>query len=355
MSIKDLALFAFICAIQPATASLTSDLNATAALDLSLPLLNERGTDEGFQVIPRSAELMFHGPVDHLFDGMVSFGGHTEEGEFFFELHEGYVSSSKLFEGSQFKLGKFFLGLGRLNQVHQHDWPFADVPVSHEEFFADEGVSDTGVEYSYLLPTDHFVQLTAGLTSSYCYGHCHDAGNKPNRPLVYIHPTTYFEISDESGLQLGLSYLNREDESSVQTQLFGFDVVLKKRTGKLLRWLVQAEAYFEDTQSPVEDSTGQKIGGYLYAQHGINNEHFVGLRFDAFSDLDQKFLTNNNVQKNLIAGLTSVYTWKPSEFASVRFSAGLHNYFRQSEKTVQDVVSNLQFVYILGSHPAHDF
>lgn len=330
-----------------------SDMNATAALDLSSNLYTTEGAERGFKVDVRSAEFMIYGAIDPLFDGMINFAGHTEAGEFSWGLHEGYVSSSKLIPSSRFKIGKFFLGVGRLNQFHQHDWYFTTAPKSHETFFAAEGVADTGIEYSYLLPTNRFFEVTMGVTNGFCYGHCHGEGTKrPLRPLFYIHPVTFFEFSTQSGLQLGLSYLNRKDHASAETSLAGFDLTYKKREGKWLKWLTQTEAYYQDKKSTERN---RAIGGYHLTQYGLDTQWSVALRLDAYSDFDKKFQTTGERRKDFDYALVPIATWKYSEFSTLRFSYTYDVNTTQGDADIKNHLLQVQFTYILGAHPAHDF
>ena len=101
----------------------------------------------------RSVEASYYAPIDHNFDGFASLAAHYEGGETMFELHELVVSTSKLIPRSTVKVGQFFLGIGRLNRIHQHDWAFTSTPKVNETFFDKEGVFDTGLEYNWILPT----------------------------------------------------------------------------------------------------------------------------------------------------------------------------------------------------------
>ncbi len=333
---------------------LFSDMKATAALDLVSNVYTSNSEERAFGVDVRSAELMFYGPIDHLFDGTINFAGHNEEGEFVFELHEAFVASSKIVPSSRFKVGKFLLGLGRLNQFHQHDWYFTTSPKAHQSFFASEAAADTGIEYSYLLPTSHFFEITVGATSGYCYGHCHGAGKKPPRPLFYIHPVTFFEFSSQSGLQLGLSYLNRRDHTELQTHLAGFDLTFKKRNAKRLTWLTQSEVYCQEQGSDTVQST-KKLGGYHLTQYGFTEQWFIGLRLDAFSELSKKFQSTGGRRKDLDYALVPILSWKPSEFSTLRFSYTYDVDTTQGDSDKKNHLAQIQFSYILGAHPAHDF
>ena len=124
-----------ICLVFPigpaAGASDSGGLKTTVAVDLvgSFPLEEETAavqyqSNESFKL--RSAEFGFYAPIDPRFDGVLSFAAHPEGSQAYGqpEVHEAYVSTNKIVDGMRFKLGQFFLGVGRINQVHQHDWPF---------------------------------------------------------------------------------------------------------------------------------------------------------------------------------------------------------------------------------------
>jgi hypothetical protein len=331
-----------------------SDIKTTASADFVSDVYTSAKEDRAFGVNVRSAEFMLYGPIDHLFDGTLNFAGHTEDGEFNFELHEGFVSSSKLIPSSRLRAGKFFLGVGRLNQFHQHDWNFTTAPKSHETFFAEEGAADTGLEYTYLFPTDRFIEVTLGVTNNRCYGHCHGGGKKPPRPLYYVHPVTFFDFSSQSGLQLGVSYLNRKDDLQVETHLMGVDLTFKQRRGKLLKWLVQTEVYYQDQAGGSSEALKQ-LGGYALTQYGLSESWSSGLRFDAFSELSKKFQTTNGRRKDLDYAIVPILTWKPSEFSTLRFSYTYDVDTTQGDEDRRNHLAQVQFNYILGAHPAHDF
>lgn len=335
------------------------NINLTAAADILAPVSQEDSEENQMQM--RSAEFMLYAPVDHNFDAVLNFAGHDHDGEFTFSLHEGYISSSKIIPQSRFKIGKYFLGIGRLNQFHQHYWPFVTPPKVHREFFspgsetmAAEGAVDTGAEYSWLLPTEHFFEITLGITNGNCYGHCHESGDKPPRPLFYLHPITFFDWGTEKGLQLGLSYLNRKNSIEVETALYGVDVTYKQKEGKFLKWLVQSEIYYQKQTDPTGDFT-EKAGAYIYPQYGFDENLFAGLRFDAFSQLNLKFTSNNASRKNLDYAIVPNLTYKSSEFATFRLEYAHQANTLQGAQETHERIFSAQAIFILGAHPAHDF
>ncbi len=339
--------------------NLLEDVKIAGSVDMIHPFNFDSPSKNTLQV--RSVELMAFGAIDQTFDGWIDFAGHYDEGQFHFELHEAYISSSKIFPGLEFKVGKYFLNLGRLNRFHQHDWVLSMAPKSHREFFVPggedslgaEGVADTGIEASYILPTEHFYQITLGATNGQCYGHCETLGEKPPRPLMYLRPTTMFLGSPQGGLLIGATFLNREDAAKTETQLFGVDATYKKREGKTLKWLVQSEVQYQE-QTPLTEERSQKLGGYIFTQYG-QDQMYYGLRVDGFSHLNKKFSGTTQDQDDLDYGLTAQVEYQNSEFSKFRVSYIHEIDTTESLPDVKDRMVLLQWVYHLGAHPVHDF
>lgn len=330
--------------------SVIDKLNTTAALDLVSDVYTSVQSERAFDVNVRSAELIFESSIDRFFDGTISFAGHTVANQFLFELHEGYVSSSTVIPSSRFKVGKFLLGVGLLNQKHQHDWNFTSSPKVHREFFADEAASDTGVEYSYL-PTEN-VEIKMGATSGYCYGHCHGGGNKAPRPLYYIHPSLSFELSENSKGRLGLNYLTRRDHQQIETHLTGVDFEWSQFNESSVQWLNQTEIYYQE-QAGGSSSSLKQVGAYTLTQYGINDSWFLGLRFDAFSELSKKFQTTGERRKDFDYAIVPLLTWKPSESATLRFSYTFDVDTTQGDSDDYSHLAQLQFNFVMGAHSEH--
>ncbi|QDK39093.1 outer membrane beta-barrel protein [Bdellovibrio sp. NC01] len=338
-------------ALAQSQAPILQNLNFSAAIDAVAPLDLDNSDNNQLEI--RSAEFMLYGAVDPYFDAVINFAAHNEDGEYKAELHEGYIGSTKLFNGFRFKAGTFFLGVGRLNQFHQHDWPFISAPRVQKEFFAEEGIHDTGLEMSYLLPTDSYWDITVGVTNGYQWGE-DSPREKPRVPVHYIHPVTFIDLGANNGLQIGGTYLGRTDSTGLQTQLGGLDFVYKQKEGKFNRWFFQSEIWYQNQNSPDTDRS-EKIGAYIYPEYGFSENWSLGLRMDAFSDLSQNFEGTNDRQKNLDYAFVPTLTFKTSEFATWRV-AYTHEVLNQAQMADQiDRKIELQFIAILGAHPAHAF
>ncbi|QOC22511.1 TonB-dependent receptor [Wenzhouxiangella sp. AB-CW3] len=111
------------------------------------------GIEEGFNL--REAEVTFTGSVDPYFDMMVM-AAISDHG---IELEEAYITTRSLPQGLQVKAGKFFSDVGYINKQHPHDWFFVDQPWFRELIFGEEGLSETGVQLSWLAPFDSYTRF----------------------------------------------------------------------------------------------------------------------------------------------------------------------------------------------------
>jgi hypothetical protein len=221
--------FLFLCLLEImlAVASVaqadSGGLQTSVAVDIVGNAFSREKGSPASKLNVREAELFLYAPIDHLFDGVLGIAAHQEKGAALFEIHEATIGSNKLIPWSRFRVGQYFLGVGKLNSVHRHDWPFTSAPKVHEEFFGKEGVDDTGIEYSVLPPLPVYLDLTIGVTNGWKYGHVHNSGKEPKTPTHYLRLANFVGLPLDGGLQTGLNYLSRKDSESTRTaRLFPF-------------------------------------------------------------------------------------------------------------------------------------
>jgi hypothetical protein len=330
-----------------------SGIQISAAADIVGSANSNNGTQGRDRLDIREGELMIFSPIDHLFDATFSMAAHNENGEKKFEVHEAFIASSRLIPNSHFRIGQFFLGVGRLNQVHRHEWPFISAPKSHIQFFDEEAAMDTGVEYGVLAPTDFYLDLTLGLTNGYTYGHSHSEGNRPQVSTHYARLTTFREELFGGDLQLGLNYLSRTSAEQTKTTLGGLDLVEKWKDNRRLTFLVQSEVWLRSVQAQ-RTSVEETLGGYVYGQYGWNEQWFTGLRADYYSVQTLKDLLGNKVQNADYAFVPAV-TFKPSEFSTFRVAYNHKVSSQNNNTTSTEGLLEFQATFIVGSHPAHSF
>ena len=244
--------------------------------------------------------------------------------------------------------------MAALNQFHQHDWPFITAPFIHQHVFNHaEGALDTGIEYSILLPSSFYLDLTVGATNGFTYGHAHNAGEKPKQPTHYAHLKTFATIGS-FGFQPGVSFLKRKDANKNEMKLIGFNFTGKIRHGKILRWLIESE-FWQRMYTP--SATNEKettFGYYIYPQYGIDSQLSFGLRGDFFTNQNLKTLAGSKVPNHRIA-FVPTFTYKASEFSTVRLAYTWEEHKQNKTTTTHNKIVELQTTYILGAHKAHEF
>lgn len=329
-----------------------SGLKISAAVDIvgSVKTRKDSTGEDRFDV--REAEILLLGPIDHRFDGLLSLAAHRENGVSVAEIHEAFISTSKLIPRSRIKVGQYFLGIGRLNRTHRHEWNFISAPKVHRTFFGQEGVFDTGIEYNYLLPLPFYLDLTVGVTNGHTFGHSHDAGKKPKQPTHYARMSSYHSFFG-AGAQTGLNYLSRTSEDKTKMTLVGLDFIAKWKEASMHNFLLQSEAWLRTVKAPGAESE-QTFGLYLFPQAALSSELFLGILWDYYTNLSLKTFNGTRID-NSEQHLVPTLTYKASEFSTLRlaYSFGLEKHDGKSDRV--DGKVEMQATFILGAHPAHEF
>ena len=323
---------------------------------VAVDLVGEYGTKAGSQAndkfVPRSVEMMFYAPVDHLFDARVSAAAHQEKGQAMFEVHEAYISSDKMVDGVKWRMGQFFLGFGRLNRFHQHEWPFISVPKVQSTFFDNEGLFDSGVEVSYLTPLPFYLDVTAGMSNGYVYGHAHSAGTKPVSPLSWMHLKSFVSLGSLD-FQPGISLVQHTASDGTARSLAGFDLTGKLRKGKVLRFFWQSEMW-QRSYTAAGGSEEISTGAYFYPQYGFDNGITLGMRVDYLTVNSLRDASGKKVV-NSESALVPQLGYRPSEFSNLRLAYRFEQKELQPQAAESNEVVEFQITYMLGAHPAHDF
>lgn len=328
-------------------------LKISAAVDLvgSYKADQKSTAEDSFNV--REAEILLTAPIDQTFNGTLSFAAHREGGETLAEVHEAFISSSKLIPRSNIRVGQFFLGIGRLNRFHRHEWSTIFAPKVHEEFFGEEGALDSGIEYAWLAPLPFYLETTVGVTNGYTYGHSHDAGEKPKKPTHYGRVATYFDMPGNGGAQTALNYLSRTDAFDNTMTLTGLDFAAKWREAGVLNFLLQSEIWHRKL-SPKDAVSEETLGAYVLPQYAFDSQVFFGLLVEYYTVLSLKDAIGNKVENSSL-GFVPTLTYKASEFSTLRLAYDSSTFHRADEKDKIDQKIEFQANFMIGAHPAHDF
>lgn len=106
------------------------------------------GIERGFNLRP--TELVFSATVDPWFDANLMLTVDREGGV---ELEQAYFDTRMLPAGFKLRGGKFFSGIGYLNDKHPHQWDFVDQNLPYRTLLGEHGLVDTGLQLTWLPKT----------------------------------------------------------------------------------------------------------------------------------------------------------------------------------------------------------
>jgi len=330
----------------------------------------ERGR-EGFSV--EETELNFSANVDNRFYGAITAAIVREEGEDIVELEEAYLQTlpgSGLPQGLTVKAGRAFWKLGYLNEHHTHEDDFVDRPLPYRVFL-NKSFNDDGVEASYLLPTDFYLEAGGGLFRGDDFPAGNSDGNGPDAFSLFAR--TGGDIGHNQSWRAGVYYLSTKasdrdsNEGEVgfagDVDLLAFDVRhVWAPTGnpREQELILQSEVFLRDQDGRLEidsqagESDDTTTGLYAQAVYKFMPEWRAGYRFSYLEGTD----TPNGLIGTELDGdghdpLTHslMVDWTASEFSRLRLQYNREDVNGEDEDN-QFVV---QYILSLGAHGAHSY
>lgn len=309
--------------------------------------------EEGNPFSLREIEVEFRAPVSPEADAVAILAVGEEETAFeeaFLHLHDLPWELSA-------KVGRFKLGFGRANAIHNHDQPLMTRPLVHQVLFGTEGTAVDGVsitkplykgESSTLAPTwtDITVEVTNAANEEFPL-----FGSEAHQEIALAtRLKSFWQIDEHSDLEVGASGLavgdSPDDEQGEATAL-GLDLTYRKKDsvpGSFADWLVQAEVIGSEVEGLEDDVSA--LGAYLLVQRRIDAQRYVGLRLDtAESPL---------VEDTELFGVAPYLTWYLNEFLRLR----LQYQYLQGEAAEFDARANslgLQLTWVFGAHPPEPY
>jgi hypothetical protein len=161
------------------------------------------------------------------------------------EVEEAYFRTLALPAGLSLKGGRFFSGLGYLNEIHAHAWDFIDPPLVYQAFYGGQFAQD-GLQLKWIAPTDLFIELGAETGSGDAFPGTRRGVNGFNGATVFAHLGG--DIGDAWAWRAGASWmeLRAVDRAYEDVDSTGQDV-LNAFTGTSRTWV--ADATFKWTRA----------------------------------------------------------------------------------------------------------
>ena len=303
-------------------------------------------------------------------------------------VEEAFVKTLALPYGLQVKGGRFFSGIGYLNEIHSHAWDFVDQPLIYQAMFNGQ-LEQNGVQLKWLAPTDMFMEFGAETGNGQNYPGTRLHGNGLNGVALLVHVGD--DIGDSTSWRAGLSWLSQQAENRA------FDDVTSDGTWVVdafsgdsktwiadatLKWAPNGNAYLHSFKLQAEymqrtedgrlafDTTGRNsVGGYHSRQSGWYLQGVYQFlprwRFGArYDSLDSGDTNIGLVEQGLLpvtaftallpatpSRISTMLDWSPSEFSRLR----LQYAWDRARLIEHDQQLMLQYLYSIGAHGAHKF
>ncbi|MFT3857374.1 MAG: TonB-dependent receptor [Aquabacterium sp.] len=342
-----------------------------------VPAGDEAGPESrGFSL--GESEFNFSANIDPWLYGSLTLAVAPDDG---IEAEEAFIQSTALPGGFTLKAGRFFGGLGYLNEQHAHTWDFVDAPLVHQAFLGGQFKQD-GVQARWLAPTDQYLELGAELGRGATFPGTDRDRNGMGAIALSAH--TGGDVGDSHNWRAGLSWLQTkagqrtwdDEDASGQTvsnafsgrsRLWIADGVWKwapqgqsqqrsfKLQGEYFRRTEQGDATYDLANLSLTDHyRSTQSGWYLQGIYQFAPAWRVGLRHDRLdigsvtwaSNQDKLLGTDHQPSRSSV-----MLDWSPSEFQRwrIQFSDD------RARQGIRDGQFFLQYIVNLGAHGAHSY
>ena len=327
------------------------------------------------------SEVNFSASIDHLFAGSLTVSLAPDNSV---DVEEAYGLVTALPYGIVPKFGRFFSGIGYLNEQHQHVWDFQDAPLAYQAFLGGQFTQD-GVQVKWVAPADTFIEFGAEAGNGDAFPGSPRNSNSAGAWSVYAHAGD--DIGASASWRAGVSYLETRaidrvgkmpditgaiaDTSFAGTTRTAIaDVVWKYAPNGNTRetnFKVQGEYFWQrargdltyagNGESAVTNTdaySANQRGGYVQGVWQFLPTWRVGMRYDRLSPgspdygSNAAFLATDAFDPQRA---TVMFDWTPSEFSRLRVQ-----YAQSRERPgFTDNQLFLQYILTLGAHGAHKF
>ena len=279
-------------------------------------------------------------------------------------IEEAFLQTTALPYGLKLKAGRFFSGIGYLNEQHAHTWDFADNPLPYSVMLNTQ-YDDDGMQLRWLAPTATFIELG----SEVFRGDAFPAGGGKNAGLgaysAFVHVGD--DIGDSSSFGAGLSWLHTEarnrangaDFFNGRDDLAIFDAVYKWAPdgNPVERNLKLQGEYFYRHEAGVLNGLGlrgdHQTGWYVQGAYQFIPRWRFGLRYDevAAADPGSAFAGTTLDPRGATPHRESaMIDYSTSEFGRFRLQ-----YTLDESRPKTDHQAILQYIISIGAHGAHSY
>ena len=317
------------------------------------------------------SELDLASNIDNMFYGSLTVSLAPEGGA---NVEEAFVQTLNAPLGMTVKAGRFFSGIGYLNQFHAHHDDFLDRPLPNRAFLNTQ-FGDDGVQLRWLAPTDTFLELGGELYSGNAFPGGGGAFRGQGTWDAFMNVGG--DIGYSQSWKAGLSYLqtraiardafdaagNVAGRFSGNSRLLLANMVWKwAPNGNPVdqNFRFQSEFFYRyenglfGVTTPLLAYQGRQFGWYGEGIYQFMPRWRVGVRHS-------ELFANNSGAAVITGGLLDTGGHRPrrdsvvvgfsnSEFSRIRLQLS-----RDATQPKVDYQLGLQYIMLLGAHGAHQF
>ncbi|MEC5384219.1 hypothetical protein VVD49_00720 [Uliginosibacterium sp. H3] len=328
------------------------------------------------------SELGFSASVDHLFYGQANFAVSPDNE---ISVEEAFVQTTALPAGLKLKAGRFFSGIGYLNEQHAHVWDFVDNPLVYQAFLGTQFGQD-GVQMKWLAPSDTYFEVGAEAGRGSNFPGSEVSRNGSGAQAVFAHVGG--DIGVSHSWRAGVSYLSASprdrtyEETDVfgnsvtnafsgSSRLMGADFVWKwspngnadrqnfKLQGEYFRRKEAGDLVYDTAAAAQSDRySSNQSGWYMQGVFQFMPAWRVGLRYDQLSSGTVDYASNAANLADVAYKPTKtslMFDWSPSEFSRVRLQLARDKSRQVDGVAAPDNQLFLQYQMSLGAHGAHSY
>lgn len=264
------------------------------------------------------------------------------------ELEEGFITLLSLPLSLQARAGFFRNAFGKFNLTHPPETAIATPPLYLVNFFGEEGLAETGVSFSSLIPNpwEKYVEFSLDILNG--DNDVSFSGGTAEKATYLLHLKNFLDLTENANIELGFSGMAGAADSSREhlTRLFGIDAIYRWKPlimGRYRSFTLQFEGLLSERE--VEGGILGSYGLFLFAQYQLARQWFAGVFYDeaGFPESDEDI-------ERRISGLI---TFWPSEFQTIKLQ--LQRTERNFSDVKDEISLHLQWTFIIGAHGAHKF
>jgi hypothetical protein len=311
------------------------------------------------------------------------------QGDDSIDIEEAFFKTIALSNGFTLKGGRFFSGTGYLNEIHSHNWDFADQPLVYQVFFGGQLAQD-GAQLRWLAPTDYFLEFGAEAGSGRSFPATQRNSNALASDALFVHVGN--DIGDSVSWRFGVSWLDQRATDRPYDDVDQFGVpVTNAFTGTSRTWIVDGTLKWAPHGDPTQhqlklqgeymhrtesgalafDLTGQDLSGaydssqsgwYLQAVYEFMQRWRAGVRYDSMDSGHPNIglVSSGTLPLADFPALlpatpdrtTVMVDWSLSEFSRLRAQFAWDE-ARANNEHDRELI--LQYIFSIGAHGAHKF